>query len=62
MIQTKKKPRRPHPANAIQLTVWDISGATLPEEVVKSLEAAIERVTLEFFNDGRRLLTQTTRG
>ena len=62
MPEPKKKSRRPRPANAIQITVWDVTGSTLPEDAVRSLEAAVERVTLELFNDGRRLLTQTTRG
>lgn len=56
------RPRRPRPANAIQITVWDATGATLNEDTVRSLEESIERVTLELFNEGQRLLTQTTRG
>jgi hypothetical protein len=62
MTALKKKTRRPRPANAIQITVWDVTGATLPEDAVKALESAVERVTLELFNEGRRLLTQTNRG
>ena len=62
MSALKKKTRRPRPANAIQITIWDVTGATLSEDAVKSLEAAVERATLELFNGGQRLLTQTNRG
>lgn len=58
----KKRTRRPRPANAIQITVWDATGSVLPEDTVRSIEEAVERITLELFNEGRRLLTQTTRG
>ena len=64
MAEQKKKNvrRRPRPTNAVQFTVWNATGAPVPEDAIKSLEAAIEKVSLELFNDGQRLLTQTTRG
>jgi hypothetical protein len=56
----KKRPsRRPRPSNAVQITVWSASGSPLPQDTIRSLEEAVERVTLELFNDGQRLLTQT---
>lgn len=62
-IKKKKRPsRRPRPSNAVQITVWSANGAPLPQDTVRSLEEAVERVTLELFNDGQRLLTQTTVG
>lgn len=61
--QKKKKVvrRRPRPTNAVQFTVWNATGAPVSEDAIKSIEQAIETVTLQLFNDGQRLLTQTNR-
>lgn len=60
---TKKAPakRKPKPTNAVQFTMWSVNGGPVPESVVKDIEAAIQRYTLEAFNDGVRLLTQTNK-
>lgn len=59
----KKRPsRRPRPNNAVQITVWSANGSPVPQDTIRSLEEAVERVTLELFNEGQRLLTQTTVG
>lgn len=61
MSEKKKasKPRRPRPNHAVQITVWNANGGPVPDAAVRSLEEAVERVTLELFNEGQRLLTQT---
>lgn len=57
--KNKKNTRRPRPNHAVQITVWSANGGPVPDAAVRSLEEAVERVTLELFNDGQRLLTQT---
>lgn len=61
MSEKKKsqKPRRPRPNHAVQITVWNANGGPVSDAAVRSIEEAVERVTLELFNDGQRLLTQT---
>lgn len=61
MSEKKKasKPRRPRPNHAVQITIWSANGGPVPDAAVRSLEEAVERVTLELFNEGQRLLTQT---
>ena len=58
-----KKPRkpRPRPSRAVEFTVWNANGGPLPEEAVKKIEEAITTATFELFNDGIRVLTQTTK-
>lgn len=68
MSDTKATPKkatrrtRPRPASAVQFTVWSATGGPLPEDAVKKIAEAIELATFELFNDGIRVLTQTTRG
>lgn len=59
---TKKtyKPRS-RPVKAIEFSVWSTNGSPVPEKAVKEIEEAIQLATLKLFNDGYRLLTQTTR-
>jgi len=66
MAETKKTTkapvkRKPRPIKAVQFTVWSASGGLVPENAVKEIEDAIQRSTLALFNDGVRLLTQTSR-
>jgi hypothetical protein len=60
---TKKAPvkRKPKPTNVVQFTVWNVNTGPVPESVVKDIEEAIQRLTLMAFNDGVRLLTQTSK-
>lgn len=62
--EAKKKTRkpRPRPTQAIQFTVWSANGGPVPDKVIQKIEDAIQGVTLEVFNDGHRILTQTIRG
>lgn len=62
--KTKKPARkpRPRPTNALAFTVWAENGAPLSPAVVQQFEDAIQRVQFELFNDGTRVLTQTTKG
>ena len=55
----QKKARRPRPNHAVQITVWNANGGPVSDAAVRSVEEAVERVTLELFNEGQRLLTQT---
>ncbi len=57
--ETKKRVR---PTNGVAFTVWSMNGGPLPEDVVAKMEEALDGVKFEFFNDGLRLLSQTTRG
>jgi hypothetical protein len=62
--KTVKKPARkprPRPTHALDFTVWSVDGAPLAPPVVAKFEAAIQAVQVELFNDGIRLLTQTTK-
>lgn len=58
-----KKPRkpRPRPSNGVAFTVWSENGTPLSPAAIKQFEDAIQRVQFELFNDGVRLLSQTTR-
>lgn len=56
----KRKPK-PKPINAVQFSLWSVNGGPVPENVIKDIEGAIQRYTLEAFNDGVRLLTQTSK-
>jgi len=59
----KKAPvkRKPKPVNAVQFSLWSVNGGPVPASVIIDIEDAIQRYTLEAFNDGVRLLTQTTK-
>lgn len=62
---TKKRPARkprPRPTHALAFTVWAENGGPLPAATVSKIEEAILRVQVELFNDGTRILTQTTQG
>lgn len=64
MAEAKKKApvkRKPRPVNAVQFTVWNVTGGPVPESIIKEIEDTIQRSTLVAFNDGVRLLTQTTK-
>jgi len=56
---TKRKPHRS--TNAVSFTVWTVNGGPVSQEAVEKLEAAIEKILFERFNDGERLLTQTNK-
>lgn len=59
----KKKARtRPRPTRGVAFTLWSANGGSVPPEIVIEIEARIADVTLGAFNEGHRLLTQTTRG
>jgi len=57
----KKRKPRPRPVKAVEFTVWSANGGPVDDKAVKVIEAAIEEATLKLFNDGHRLLTQTSR-
>lgn len=57
-----KRPRKPKPTQAVQFTVWAVNGGPLSDDVVTKVEEVLEKTLFELFNDGHRLLTQTTRG
>lgn len=59
--RTTRKPK-PRPTHALAFTVWAENGAPLPPATQSRIEDAIERVQFELFNEGTRILTQTTRG
>lgn len=59
--KTPKKKSRPRPSQAVAITVWPANGGPLPESAIGRIEAAVERVTFELFNEGVRVLTQTTK-
>lgn len=61
--EAKKKSRnRPRQTKGIAFTIWSANGGQIPDTVIRDIETAIETATLGAFNDGHRLLTQTTRG
>ena len=57
-------PRRgkPHQVKGVQFTVWAINGGPIPPEIVEKIEKEIEKIVFEAFNEGLRILTQTTHG
>lgn len=61
-IVKKKTRNRPRPARGVAFTIWSANGGQIPDAIIRDIEAAIEGTTLVAFNDGHRLLTQTTRG
>jgi hypothetical protein len=54
--------RKPNHVKGIDFTVWMLNGGPVPEEAQAKLEEAIEKTIFELFNDGYRLLTQTSKG
>lgn len=60
-VKKQRKPR-PRPTNAMAFTVWQENGSPIPAAAQAKIEEALQRVQFELFNDGIRLLTQTTRG
>lgn len=56
----KRKPR-PRPTKAVDFTVWATNGEPLSDLAVKKIEDAIQVAQVELFNDGIRILTQTSR-
>jgi hypothetical protein len=59
---TNSKPFKQHRQTAaIQFSVWSANSAPIPPDVVKQLEESLEREILQLFNQGYRLLTQTTK-
>lgn len=59
-MMTSKKTKRN--VKGIDISVWMTHGGPVPEEVQQKLEEAVEAAIFELFNDGYRLLTQTTKG
>lgn len=57
-----KRPARKKPTSAVDFTVWAVDGTTIPESAVQEFEDAIQGVKIKLFNDGVRVLSQTTRG
>ena len=47
---------------AVSFQVWMVNGAPVPEEVKEKMEAAVQTALFELFNQGYRLLTQTSYG
>jgi len=48
--------------SAVNFSVWSTNGGPISEEAIRQLEEALETAKLRLFNDGHRLLSQTTRG
>ncbi len=55
-----KKPSRPR-VQAVQFSVWSVSGGPLPEAAMKIIEAKFQEGVIDAFNNGYRVLTQTNR-
>jgi len=53
---------KPPPMSAVNFSVWSTNGGPISEEAIRQLEEALETAKLRLFNDGHRLLSQTTRG
>lgn len=58
----KRKPNTYRPrSRAVNVSVWSANGAPVPDDVIAEIEQAIEAITLQAFNKGHRLLTQTVK-
>lgn len=57
-----KRPPRRKPTSAVEFSIWQQDGTTLPESAIQAFEDAIEATRIKLFNQGIRTLTQTTRG
>jgi hypothetical protein len=49
------------PVTAVSFSVWSANGGPLADDAVRRLEDALEQEKLRLFNDGHRVLSQTTR-
>jgi len=52
--------RKNLPVSAFTISVWNANGGPVAAEAKEAIEDAVTAKLLELFNDGHRLLTQTT--
>lgn len=57
-----KATKRTDISSGVQVSFWTLNGSPLTEDIIEQVESAIERVSIELFNQGIRVATQTTRG